>query len=79
MVNWAEKNWRVEGFADAVREIISSIPQGRELYEDLSNVISEDAQSLVERVPILEVLEEPGALSAAVLEKLVGRLKHSEE
>jgi hypothetical protein len=80
LASWAEKNWRDEGFPDAVREIISSAtPQGTELCEDLANVISENVQGLVERESILEVLEEFGALSTAVLEKLVGRLKHSED
>jgi hypothetical protein len=65
---------------DAIREIISSAPpQGTELCEDLSNVISENIQSLVEQELILLVLEKFGALSTAVLEKLIGRLKHLEE
>jgi hypothetical protein len=80
LVSWAEKNWRDDGFPDAVREIISSVPpQETELCEDLSNVISKNVQSLVERESVLEVLEEFGVLSTAVLEKLVGRLKFSEE
>jgi hypothetical protein len=80
LVSWAGKNWRDEGFPDAVREIISSAPpQETELCEVLSNVISENVQGLVEQESILEVLEEFGTLSTAVLEKLVGRLKHSEE
>lgn len=80
LVSWAEENWRDEGFPDAVREIISSAPpQETELCEDLANVISKNAQDLVERESILEVLEEFGVLSTAVLQKLVGRLKYSEE
>jgi hypothetical protein len=80
LVSWAKKNWSDDGFPDCVREIISSVPpQETELCEDLSNVISENVQSLIERESVLEVLEEFGVLSTAVLEKLVGRLKFSEE
>jgi hypothetical protein len=57
----------------------SAPPQGTELCEDLSNVISENIQSLVEQESILPALEEFGALSTAVLEKPIGCLKHLEE
>jgi hypothetical protein len=43
------------------------------------NVISENVQGLVEQESILVILEEFGALSTAVLLKLISRLKHSEE
>ncbi|CRG88890.1 hypothetical protein PISL3812_05925 [Talaromyces islandicus] len=79
LATWAENNWSDECFPDAVREIVSlAPPHETELTELLSDVMSENAQSLVERESMLDILEEAGVLATAVLKKLVGRLGHSE-
>lgn len=80
LITWAENNWNDECFPTIVSEIMTLAPPHEiELYELLSNVICENAAGLVEKGSMMDVLEEFGTLAAAVLIKLVGRFRQSEE
>ncbi|KAF3404927.1 hypothetical protein DPV78_003398 [Talaromyces pinophilus] len=79
LITWARNNWSDGCFPTVVSEIIARAPpHEQELCEILSDIICENAQNLIERGPMLDVLEEFGTLTTAVLTKLVGRLAQSD-
>ena len=79
LASWLQCNWDKQEFPQVVRCVFQSLPPHESQLPDfVAHLISEEAESLLKQESVLDLLEEFGDLTIAILKEVVGSLKSSE-
>lgn len=78
LASWLKCNWDKEAFPRVVRSVFQSLPLHESQLPDIvAHLISEKAENLLKQESVLDLLEEFGGLTIAVLKEVVGYFRDS--
>lgn len=79
MEYWLKCNWDKESFPLVVREIFQTLPSHElQLPDIVARLIPEKAETLLQQESVLDLLEDFGGLTIAMLKEVHGYLRSSE-